>query len=228
MKHLLKFHSYARTCSKTRTCSKIHPFLYYIRKKELQHLSFFDLLFITSSSSPFLLLSLCVTCLESFVGIPASDVHTSCVFVRASRLSPFTLPVNVGGNGLWEIKALSCHNERLELHRDLSPMKWEGQYRQRDRLRGERERGRKGKKITGAVENEDQRHSSITLVESRHFSPWSQSGERQTATDKCCLRVLFLCLFPSAVVKPTDQDAKTAIQLSQLDRWAEMAITERK
>lgn len=34
----------------------------------------------------------------------------------------------------------------------------------------ERER-EKRKKITGAVENEDQRHSSITLVESRHFSP---------------------------------------------------------
>lgn len=92
----------------------------------------------------------CVSlCLESFVGIPASDVHTTCVFVRASRLSPLTLPVNVGGNGLWEIKALSCHNERLELHRDLSPMKWEGQYRQRDRLRGERERGRKGKNNRG-------------------------------------------------------------------------------
>lgn len=227
MKHLLKFHSYARTCSKTRTCSKIHPFLYYIRKRSCS--IFLSSTFSLSLPPPLhFFFCHCVSlCLESFVGIPASDVHTSRVFVRASRLSPFTLPVNVGGNGLWEIKALSCHNERLELHRDLSPMKWEGQYRQRDRLRGERER-EKRKKITGAVENEDQRHSSITLVESRHFSPWSQSGERQTATDKCCLRVLFLCLFPSAVVKPTDQDAKTAIQLSQLDRWAEMAITERK
>lgn len=34
-----------------------------------------------------------------------------------------------------------------------------------------REREEEKEKITGAVENEDQRHSSITLVESRHFSP---------------------------------------------------------
>lgn len=35
----------------------------------------------------------------------------------------------------------------------------------------DRERDREGKKITGVVENEDQRHSSITLMESYCFPP---------------------------------------------------------
>lgn len=48
-----------------------------------------------------------------------------------------------------------------------------------------RRRERGGGEITGVAGNEDQRHSSVVLVESRHFPPRIQSGGRQTATDKC-------------------------------------------
>lgn len=47
------------------------------------------------------------------------------------------------------------------------------------------EKGGKGGEITGVAGNEDQRHSSVVLAESRHFPLRIQSGGRQTATDKC-------------------------------------------
>lgn len=121
------------------------------------------------------------------------QMYTSPVCDCVRVVAVTTLPVT-RGNGSWEIKALSCHNERLARWRDLSPVKREGQGRQRERERkregGERRNNNRagGKWRSGALN-----HS---------FSPWSQSGERQTATDKCYLWVLLLYLFPLLLLSP--------------------------
>lgn len=79
----------------------------------------------------------------------------------------------------------------------------------------QREREREGK-ITGAVENEDQRHSSIAPEE---VSPFSSVNSIRRTTD-CHWQMLPLSslslAFPSPIVKPTDQGVNTGLSPQKL------------
>ena len=168
------------------------------------------------------------------MSIPVSDVHAStlaslCASACASRPPPLTPPVTRGGNGSWEIKALSCHNERLERWRDLSPMKREGQDRQRGRGgERERERGRE----SGERNNRGGRKMKIRGTQAsprRSLAVFSSMNSIKRTTD-CHWQMLppssLSLSFPSAIVKTMDQGVNTG--LSPLDGCAEIAITESK
>lgn len=122
--------------------------------------------------------------------------------------SPFTLPVT-RGNDSWEIKALSCHNERLQQWRDLSPMKREGQDRKRAGEKKKRENIRgSGKWRSEALK----RHPN-------GVSPFSSVNSIKQATD-CHWQMLHLSslslAFPASIVKPTDQGVNTGLPLQKL------------
>lgn len=165
------------------------------------------LLFITSSCSPFLLLSprvtsppvrlghTCIKCAR-----PLSCARACvCVCVCVTAVNTHSA-CHGGGNGSWEIKALSCHNERLERWRDLSPAKRVGQD-ETDGAEWEKEGGEKKKHNGGSGGEKKWRWEALK----HRLTVFSSMNSIRRATERCWQMLppsSPSSASPSAIVKP--------------------------